>query len=266
MTIRQQTTLAAATALFATAGFAHAATITGSFTQTSGNTGNTDVTLTSSPVPLPTDPGFGDWKVWNNTSGTTDLNGSDEKLVSDLIGSLSEIDNGTNNFSTGSGLASNAGAAAFDWAWSDGTPDLTDSQVSGTNNGGLQSNTGGDNGDGYRLPITVATTSGTIRLYVGVRESTATLRVTSSTQPTNFTLGGPANTGGNAAGIYTINFSNATPGEVLIFDYTLNNTADADRRLRYFGAAVDVTGVIPEPASLALLGLGGLLLLPRRKR
>ena len=239
-----------------------AATITGSVLKGPvGDSGSVDQLLTSSPTPVASDPGFGDWKVWD---ATTNLDGSDEKIDGTFIGSLSEIDNGANNFSTGSALGSGAGAAALDWAWSDGTPQLTDGFTGGTNNGGLQSNTGGDSGDGYRLTITLPNAAGRILYAVGVRESIAQLTVTSSVSGTSGFSPILANTGGNNAAVYALDYTGGTSGEVLTLDWTLINTADSDRRLRIFGAAIDQP--IPEPASLALLGLGGLLLLPRRKR
>ncbi len=82
----------------------------------------------------------------------------------------------------------------------------------------------------------------------------------------NFTTGSPANEGGTFDS-YTINFASplATADTVTWTLQFVDATADGNPDFTYFDN-VTLSGVVPEPTSAALLGLGALSLLARRKR
>ncbi len=62
--------------------------------------------------------------------------------------------------------------------------------------------------------------------------------------------------------IYEFEYGGADSARDLTFTFTMTSGGQDDAMIMMHGAALQV---IPEPASLALLGLGGLLLLPRRR-
>ncbi len=63
--------------------------------------------------------------------------------------------------------------------------------------------------------------------------------------------------------LYTVSFTTANPGDILKIRYEVKSINGSNAHVLLSAIALSA---IPEPASLALLGLGGLLMLPRRGR
>jgi len=247
-TLMTLTTLTATLGLMAPG--AEAATIVGSVSTAVG-----DAVLTDNDTGNDPDPGTGDWRVWLNTVAAA---GSDEKSGGSQISDLAT------SGVTSSAFNDTVGASLFAFDWVDGTSTAIGTDVGG----GLQSNAGsGGIGDGYSMDITLNSTSGFITLWLGVRKTTGQLDVTSDQGGgVLYTDNSVSDLASNAGGVYTLTFSDAVVGEKLTIDWTLDDTSliSEDWRLRVYGAAIDTA--IPEPASLALVGLGGLLMLGRSRR
>jgi hypothetical protein len=78
----------------------------------------------------------------------------------------------------------------------------------------------------------------------------------------SYALGTPLAVG-MGSGFPAVNFSNLTASN-FVFTYSVKNPTTGGKDFTETGAVV-ITGAAPEPASLALLSLGGLLLLRRRR-
>jgi len=242
-------------AVTALAGTANAAVINGSLVSTTS--GNLNVTLTDND-PL-NDPDLGnlDWNVWVRTGSGPSYNvtPSDQKLGGTAIGALSVL--GSPDVGQGGGGADNR---SFNWV------DGTNTAVASPSTNAIRELFNTDNGEGFSLDITLPAGDSTVTLFVGIRNGTASLVASSGTT----TLYNSAdenenisNSGSNNYGRYVLDISNAVPNELLTVDFTRVSGQTGEGRLRLYGAAVSV---IPEPASLALVGLGSLLMLGRDRR
>jgi len=240
-------------AVTALAGTANAAVIDGSLSDT--GTGDLKTTLTDSNSANDPDLGSLDWAVW--VSDNFNLTPSDQKSGGTAIGALSIIDV-NDNLTTGT---TGSGASKRDFAWVDGT------------NTAVQTNSDDSTielvntrlGDGLSLDITLPAGDSTVTLVMGIRNAPGRLEVLSGTTTLyDSNLDGtnlPNAT--NSFGTYTLDVTGAAANEVLTAQFTRFDSGTTDGRLRIWAAAVSV---IPEPASLALMGLGGLVMLGRDRR
>lgn len=251
--------LAVGPALIATE--ARAAVISGDLTEIGDPDSDFTVDLTAE--------GTLDWATWQTEQPgdeTAGLAPSDRKLSGGLISSVTQIT--TNGFALDT-LASDAGAADFAFSWTDGTP----TSIGSGEEGGLQSAMDEINvGEGFQIDIDLPTSQGTIKFYVGVRSKGGNVigKLTVlqegvelyDSEDESESLIRDNGSNGNNAGYYTLNWSDADIGESISLQFLAQQTGGFSY-LRLFGATV---GAVPEPASLTLLGIGGLLILPGRSR
>ena len=255
-----------AAVLFGTALDGHAAMLEEGEFQVIG-----DVNTEASDNPgISVTPGSEGYSTGTNGLGTGGLDGSFNNTILDYAfytstGGLSESLGGAANLI---GAPTNSGGVGSD-------PTTLDIWTTNTPNAGLNN----PNQNSYARPVDITASvdisgldSGSLYMFFGVRVGTG------DTYDISFTLSGDGQsdvvlteTGINASSqgavsnntffVYRADFSDAGDYDTLTFFYDKNpgNNAVQSR----FGGVV-LTGV-PEPGSLALLGLGGLLMAHRRR-
>lgn len=198
--------------------------------------------------------GTGDWAYWENNAGD---NGAplNQKAGADLIGDMSIL-----NSTTGSSLGGTSGTKNGDnnFSFTDGTTPVSGSinEVVGLWNAPLDTE-----GNGLKVEV-ISPTADPFNIYVWAAAYAAEARLTAAvgtvTDSENFIV--PA---GRTGYFYTIDVTPDSVGQVvtLTLDHFADNTAIGNSNVSL--AAVAVT---PEPASLSLSLLGGLMMLSRRRR
>ena len=163
--------------------------------------------------------GTQDWALWGYAgSGTsTSLAPDVRKAGGSGISSLTSIDpsgaplRGIGQFGSG--------ALPFTFDWSDGTsPSSVTAAVGGLQHDG-QTGTVGANGDGFSFTVPADTAQRTLTVYTSEHWGTGTLTATlsdGSAQPyTDSVIGTSSPDGGNAPGVFTINYAAASAGQHL---------------------------------------------------
>jgi len=259
-----QTCLAAALMFSASATATHAAvtaTITEKVNVQSSNFGS--ASFPNNSFDDLTTLGPTDWAIWGLSSGT--IVESNSKSGGSGIGSLTSA----NPNRSGSSLTSTMDVPT--------TFDFTDgvSPTSGTNvNGGVGMNRGNTinfeaptPGPLFSFDVSVGVPNNTLYVWLSGKKlaaSGATLKVLDGASTIQSIGFGSSDTDVEAGFVYEIVYGGdtTTSGTVTI-EIAAPNLRQNDGKLFVHAAALEV---VPEPASLALLGLGGLLMLSRRRK
>ena len=239
--------------LLATSG-ASAATLSGSF---SGGV--------VTPADLTAQGGL-DWRIWDDPDNTNDT-GDDwanpapvhnEKLGGTAVSSLVYADPNSDSDNT-------FFSPDHTYTYTDGT--LPTSETTGVLGLGFLGTLAGIDDDTLTYTVTTTNTlEHTLTIYGAQRRSgsTLTLALPGATTEVDTFAAGAAGT--NIQWVYTATFTPDTAGDLLTVTLASSGTSteatSGSNSVRIGAAAVSV---VPEPASLALLGLGGLCLLGRRR-
>jgi hypothetical protein len=115
-------------------------------------------------------------------------------------------------------------------------------------------------GKGFTFDVTAGLVEQTLRLYVNTFNATGTLTATLKDSG-DATLGTPVADTASSSTIFEVTFSDPD-AETLTIDWV--NTTDSGNfdNVQLFAATMTI---VPEPTSLALLFLGGVALLGRRR-
>lgn len=246
-------TLLLALSLLVVGPCAYAIIISGGLELTTTSSSGITVTLTNDISTDDPDIGSVGWRVWDTS---TDAAGSDAKSGSNSVGSytflggLEASDMGTSD--------AGSGAAAFDFAWVDGTPNGSDNL--GDFNGILQTATAGGgltDGQGLGIPVTLSGTEGQLSFYVGVRRTNAKAIVRDSDENVLYDSSVvsenlDASTVGSQvlSGAYVFDYSGGSIGEVVTLEW-VNDGIDNNAQLQ-LGAVAERATVIPEPETAAI--------------
>ncbi len=227
---------------------ATAGTISGSI---SANTSDTNLTT----------QGVLDWAAWGNEqdgslNNDNSLSPSSRKLGANLITGITAIQASPSP----SNMAQYFGPLPR-FSWTDGTPDVT-----GTNLAlGVRTGNGGT-GLGFELTAPASLGTNTLQVYfVGFSSTiavTATLSDGSATPDIDST--GPIG-GSDAPLIYTVNYSADSIGQTLTLRFETTASTNPGSGVSIQAATLDGSA-IPEPASLAMLAAGGMMMVIRRRR
>ena len=230
-----------------------AAVITGTFTSVA----DSDFDLTSL--------GTADWAYWNTSSNpATGGPKTNEKSGGTAIGTISPVGGGDVRGST-SGTR-----PVYDFTFTDGT-----SPVSGTvdNAIGLFNTQLDTVGAGVSLDVILpAATTYAVYVWAGAYETDVATFAASVSGATDYVNTSLSHTGGapKASALYTLTVTPDTAGDTLGLSLTLTDDGSGgSSNVLISGvavAAVRQPDLIPEPATLSLLGLGALLALRRRRR
>ena len=212
--------------------------------------------------------GTADWVVWD--TGSIDKNKEWTAPISDArvekaggtaIGALTKFD--AVNPSTQAIKDSNNDLAEL--SWTNGDAPTTGAATQGLRTG-LETGVSGNDvvssfGDGFTFDVTAGPASQTLYVYTGTFNAGGTFRAILKDDlgdEIDSVIDSTALTGDK--GIWEVTFSDAS-AETLTIEW--ENTTDSGNfdNVQIFGAAL-----IPEPASLALLGVGGLVMLRGRRR
>jgi hypothetical protein len=197
--------------------------------------------------------GFFDWGLWDyQTSGANAGSGapSNRKVAGAAISSMTAI------MGTPRGITGTLTAPRY--TYTDGTSPAAQTNVLA---GAITDTTLNTVGAGWRLSITGdPAVERTVKVFVSAfasrGEMTATLN--GATTYMNSTINGGT---GRALGFYTFTFQPDAVGDTLNLQYVIDTVGGSN-------ANVDLQAVtvgIPEPASLGVIGLGGMVLLRRRR-
>ena len=207
-----------------------------------------------------------DWRIWDDPADTNDP-GDDwanpapvhnEKLAGTAVSALTYADPDNNSDNT-------FFSPDHTYTYTDGTSPT--SATTGQLGLGFLGTLAGIDDDSLTFSVaTVNTQEHTLTIYGAQRRSGSTLTLTldgATTEVDTFAAGAA---GTNIQWVYTATFTPDTAGDLLTVALTSSGTstdaANGSNSVRIGAAAVSV---IPEPASLALLGLGGLALMGQRR-
>jgi hypothetical protein len=225
-----------------------AAEISGSLT-----TGpNYDVNLTSL--------GTEDWALWGYASGGTSTSLTPNVSMEGGSG-ISALTYLNPNSQPLRGLGQYA--INYEYTWTDGNTVTSASDAWG----GLQADSGAGPGlgvgEGFSFTVPASTTVQVLTVFVdehlGVGQLTATLSDGSAPAYINSSIP----TGDNSPGDYTIDYSAASPGQTLTVTWEETSYSSTYDNPAIYAVTLSE---VPEPSTLALAGLGGLVLLLFRRR
>ena len=200
--------------------------------------------------------GTTDWKVWDYDTTTTTI-GVQQKAGASVIGDLAEV-HPTNAALTATGSVNGSTTGWIDYSWTSGGTPL----VSSTGFlGGISSFSSNVAQRGYSLTLTLPDVAGTVTFWGITRETTNKLSVLDGN---NVELGSTSYSQLASQWDLTefsFDWSGATVGEQISLKFLQQGTGNNSR----IGVAGIAVSAVPEPSSLALFGLGGLLVACRRR-
>lgn len=242
------TALAATTTVALAAGHADAAIVTAINVQ-AGTAGGVSVDTTG-----------GTYAAWGYATGA-------------LVNGFDNTKSGTSAPTfTHNGLTSSNRDFGHRFTFGDGT-DPTSGTTVVTDGAAASLPGGGGRTWSFLFEDVVTTTESTLTLYIGGWQSGAVgvnidATLTGGTADEagtqqSYDITSDTTSGGINSGVYTVTFSSATETDLLVEFATSNTSTKGSRNIGVSGYTLEV---VPEPGSLALLGLSGLCLIKRRRR
>jgi hypothetical protein len=196
-----------------------------------------------------TTQGSDDWVHWGLSSPSSV---NRKAAVTPQISALTLIGSGT--------IPDRFTDSVSTYSWIDGTPTAN---VSNTTTGVYIQNFDGP-GRGMQFTVPADAIARTLKVYLGEFSATGTLTATlsdaSAAAFTNTMTGIADNT---VQGVYTLNYAANSPGQTLTVKWVETGALGAFDNMTMQAATLSS---VPEPASIALLGLASAALLVRRRR
>lgn len=197
-----------------------------------------------------------DWNLFNGTSITTPV---DSKSGASILG---------NYVAGGATIVDSGSANSLAFSWADGDPTAVSA---GTDRGvGTSGVTGGGHYTGAFLTwdVTLPALSGGVTGYQ-MQYYTVEKRLASSLQIDDSGFTSLASKTGNDEDhlrLWTIDMTAYAGSPTLTFRHNLDSTFGTANVFAFGGITVAEVSAVPEPSSAALLGLGGLALILRRRK
>ena len=234
---------------------------------TAGQVGSASVMISQSTWENDVDltaQGTVDWALWDTTDNDTNAAITEalstervEKVGGAAIGALGKL---------GTFADHEARSLPNDLIWSGGTPTLNGTAEQAVSPDAIQSDGAQNNGDtvdeGFTFDIT-GLQAGTVKVYTSNFKAKGTLRAflkDNANEELADNTGSVNADPGPTPTVWTIDFSDPA-AETLTVEWV--NTQDNGA---FDNVTIGGVAVVPEPASLALFGLGGLMMLPGRRR